>query len=86
MSIIGWIILGALAGWIAGFITKGGYGFWGDILAGIVGAVIAGWVTGFLLHDDMVNGFNFTSLIVAIIGAAVVILATRAFTRGRATT
>jgi len=84
MSIIGWIILGALAGWIAGFITKGGFGFWGDILAGIVGAVLAGWVTGFLLHDDLVNGFSITSLIVAIIGAAVVILVTRAVGRSRA--
>ncbi|MBV9173192.1 MAG: GlsB/YeaQ/YmgE family stress response membrane protein, partial [Chloroflexi bacterium] len=53
MSIIGWIILGALAGWIAGFITKGGYGFWGDILCGIIGAIIGGWVAGLLLGRDV---------------------------------
>lgn len=85
MSIVGWIILGALAGWIAGFITKGGYGFWGDILAGIVGAVVAGWVTGLVLGRDLVNGISLESLVVAVIGAAVVILVLRMLTRGRAT-
>lgn len=86
MSIVGWIILGALAGWIAGFITKGGFGFWGDILAGIVGALIAGWVTGVVYpQGDLVTGINLTSLIVAIIGAAVVILIVRAVGRGRVT-
>ena len=86
MSIIGWIILGALAGWIAGFITKGGYGFWGDILCGIIGAVVAGWVTGLVLGRDLVNGISIESLIVAIIGAAVVIVASRMLARSRATT
>jgi uncharacterized membrane protein YeaQ/YmgE (transglycosylase-associated protein family) len=84
VSIIGWIILGALAGWIAGFITRGGFGLWGDIICGIVGAVIAGWVTGLVLHRDLVNGLSIESLIVAIIGAAVVILVVRALTRNRA--
>jgi uncharacterized membrane protein YeaQ/YmgE (transglycosylase-associated protein family) len=86
MSIIGWIILGALAGWIAGFITKGGYGFWGDILCGIIGAVVAGWLTGLILGRDLVNGLSLESLLVAIVGAVVVILVSRALTRGRATT
>lgn len=85
MTIVGWVILGALAGWIAGFITKGGYGFWGDILAGIVGAVVAGWITGAVLGHNLVNGVSIESLVVSIIGAAVVILVLRAVTRGRAT-
>ena len=85
MSIIGWIILGALAGWIAGFITKGGYGFWGDILCGIVGAIIGGWLAGLLLGRDVVNSLSIESLVVAIIGAVVVILVARMLTRGRAT-
>ena len=86
MSIIGWIVLGALAGWIAGFITKGGYGFLGDIVCGIVGAVVAGWVTGVVLGRDMVKGISIESLIVAIVGAVVVILLSRVLTRGRAAT
>jgi uncharacterized membrane protein YeaQ/YmgE (transglycosylase-associated protein family) len=86
MSIIGWIILGALAGWIAGFITKGGYGLVGDVIFGIIGAVLAGWVTTVVLGRDMVNGFSLESLIVAIIGAAVVILVARMLTRNRAAT
>ena len=86
MSIIGWIILGALAGWIAGFITKGGYGFFGDIVCGIIGAVVAGWLTGVVLGRDLVNGISIESLIVAIVGAAVVILLSRVLTRGRTAT
>jgi uncharacterized membrane protein YeaQ/YmgE (transglycosylase-associated protein family) len=86
MSIIGWIILGALAGWIAGFITKGGYGLFGDILCGIIGAMLAGWVTGALLGRDLVNGFSVESLVVSILGAVVVILVFRTLTRGRTAT
>jgi uncharacterized membrane protein YeaQ/YmgE (transglycosylase-associated protein family) len=82
VSIIGWIILGALAGWIAGFITKGGYGLLGDIVCGIIGAVLAGWVTTTILGRDMVNGLSLESLI----GAAVVILISRMLTRSRAAT
>jgi uncharacterized membrane protein YeaQ/YmgE (transglycosylase-associated protein family) len=86
VSIIGWIVLGALAGWIAGFITKGGYGLLGDIICGIIGAVLAGWVTSTVLGRDMVNGFSLESLIVSIIGAVVVIWVSRLLTRSRSAT
>ena len=50
-SIIAWIIIGGIAGWLAGKVVrgrKGGFGLIGDIVVGIVGAVIAGWLLPFL--------------------------------------
>jgi len=45
MGIIAWIIVGAIAGWLAGLIVKGaGFGLLGNIVIGIVGAVVAGWL------------------------------------------
>ncbi|MBV9581062.1 MAG: GlsB/YeaQ/YmgE family stress response membrane protein [Chloroflexi bacterium] len=85
MSIIAWIVLGLLAGWLAGVIMRGGgYGLIGDLVLGVVGAIIGGWITGAVLGSDMVNGFNIQSLIVAIIGAIVLIAISRLFTGSRA--
>jgi uncharacterized membrane protein YeaQ/YmgE (transglycosylase-associated protein family) len=85
MSIIAWIILGLVAGWLAGMVMRGGgYGILGDIVLGILGALIGGWLTALLLGRDMVNGFNIESLIVAVLGAVVLIAISRAFTGRRA--
>src|ERR671935_189061 len=46
MSILAWIVIGLLAGWIASMIMHGGYGIIGDLVLGILGALIGGWVTG----------------------------------------
>lgn len=84
MSIIAWIILGLLAGWIAGMIMRGGgYGLIGDLILGILGAIIGGWVTGALLGRDVVTGLNIESILVAVLGAIILIAISRAFT-GRA--
>ena len=83
MSIIGWIILGLLAGWIAGKIMRGsGYGFLGDIVLGILGAIVGGWITGALLGVD-VTGLNIPSLIVAVLGACLLVAISRAVTGRR---
>jgi uncharacterized membrane protein YeaQ/YmgE (transglycosylase-associated protein family) len=85
MTIIGWIVLGLVAGWLAGMLMRGGgYGVIGDIVLGILGAIVGGWLTGILLGRDMVNGFNVESLIVAVIGAVVLVAVSRLFTGGRA--
>ena len=48
-SIIVWLIVGAIAGWLAGLIVKGGgFGLLGNIVVGIVGAVVAGWLLPYL--------------------------------------
>ncbi len=45
MGIIAWIIVGAVAGWLAGLIVRGfGFGLLGNIIVGIVGAIVAGWL------------------------------------------
>jgi len=84
MSIIAWIVLGLIAGWLAGIVMRGGgYGIIGDIVLGILGAIIGGWLTGILLGRDVVSGFNIETLIVAVIGAIVLIAISRLFTGRR---
>ena len=74
MGIILWIILGAVAGWIASVIMKtdSSQGFLEDLLLGVVGAVVGGFLFG-LLGQSGVTGFNIYSLIVAVVGASVLI-------------
>jgi len=79
MGILGWIIIGGLAGWIASMImgTNRQQGWLMDILVGIVGGVLGGLVFS-LLGGTGVTGFNLWSLIVAIIGAVVLLAIVRA--------
>jgi uncharacterized membrane protein YeaQ/YmgE (transglycosylase-associated protein family) len=73
MGIITWIILGLVAGWIASkFVYKSGSGLVMDIVLGIVGAIVGGFIVG-LFGMTGVTGFNIWSVIVAVIGAVVVI-------------
>jgi uncharacterized membrane protein YeaQ/YmgE (transglycosylase-associated protein family) len=84
VSIIAWIVLGLIAGWLAGLVMRGGgYGIIGDIILGIVGAIVGGWITGMVLGSNMVNGFNIQSLIVAVIGAIILVAISRLFTGNR---
>jgi uncharacterized membrane protein YeaQ/YmgE (transglycosylase-associated protein family) len=85
MSIIAWIVIGLLAGWLAGMIMHGGYGLIGDLILGVLGAIIGGWVTGLVFGRDMVTGFNIETLVVAVVGAIVLIAISRLFTGSRAT-
>ena len=80
MSIIGWIILGGLAGWIASALTGSGDGCLMDIVIGIVGAVIGGFVFS-LVGGGGVTGLNLGSLCVAVVGAVILILIVRAVRR-----
>lgn len=84
MSIIGWIILGALAGWIASIImkTNAEQGALGNIIVGILGAFIGGMVLSLLSGTDGLSGFNVTSLLTAILGAVILLAIVKAF-RGR---
>jgi uncharacterized membrane protein YeaQ/YmgE (transglycosylase-associated protein family) len=87
MSILAWIVLGLVAGWLAGMLMRGGgYGIVGDLVLGVLGAIVGGWLTGFLLGEDLMTGFNIQSLIVAVLGAVVLIGISRLFSGGRART
>jgi uncharacterized membrane protein YeaQ/YmgE (transglycosylase-associated protein family) len=81
MSILAWIVLGLLSGFIASkLVNKTGEGMLLDIVLGIVGAVIGGW----LFHTfgmPGVTGVNLYSLLVAVIGAAVFLIVYHALTR-----
>ena len=72
MNILLWVILGAVAGWIADIIMKSDHGVIEDIILGIVGAFVGGFILNFLGQSG-VTGFNIYSLIVAVIGAVVLI-------------
>jgi uncharacterized membrane protein YeaQ/YmgE (transglycosylase-associated protein family) len=81
MSIIGWIILGLIAGFIASkIVNRHGEGVLMDIVIGIVGAVIGGWIMA-ALGGSGVNGFNLYSMVVAVIGAVVLLLIVHAVRR-----
>jgi uncharacterized membrane protein YeaQ/YmgE (transglycosylase-associated protein family) len=72
MNIILWLILGALAGWLAGVLMKSDHGMVEDIILGIIGAFVGGFVMNFFGQPG-VTGFNLYSLIVSALGAAGVI-------------
>jgi uncharacterized membrane protein YeaQ/YmgE (transglycosylase-associated protein family) len=83
MSILTWIVLGLVAGWLASMLMRGGgYGIIGDIILGIVGALVGGFLSSALLGVD-VSGFNFTSVVIATVGAILVIAIARALTPAR---
>jgi uncharacterized membrane protein YeaQ/YmgE (transglycosylase-associated protein family) len=76
MGIISWIVVGAIAGILAGYFVTGdeGLGIIGRILLGIVGAVVGGFIAGLLLPgSDYLTGINLTTIIVATVGAVIVV-------------
>jgi uncharacterized membrane protein YeaQ/YmgE (transglycosylase-associated protein family) len=84
MSIIAWLIVGAIAGWLAGFLVKGdeGLGVIGHIVLGIVGAMVGGFLAGVLTGEDYTTGINITSILVATIGAVIVVVVVGLFRGG----
>ena len=84
MGILSWLLLGLIAGFLASVVMKGGgYGIIGDIIVGIVGAFLGGFLFS-LLGGTGVTGFNLWSLLVAFIGACVLIAILRAVSGRRA--
>ncbi|MDB5419037.1 MAG: transglycosylase associated family protein [Phenylobacterium sp.] len=79
-SLLAWLIIGAIAGWLAGtFVKGGGFGLLGDIVVGIIGACIGGWLAGVLgIH---VGSGWISSIITAAVGAALLLLLLRAVRR-----
>ncbi len=89
MSIIAWLAIGALAGWIASKLVPGdeGYGWLGGLIAGIIGAIVGGWLFALLTGGkDWLTGINIQSLLAAIVGAIIVVFIWNALTRRNRTT
>ena len=82
MGIISWIVLGGLAGWLASIVMKRNdrMGCITNILAGVAGAVVGGWVFS-LFGKSGVTGFNLPSLLVAFVGALIVLAVLNLITR-----
>ncbi|HEY8869312.1 MAG TPA: GlsB/YeaQ/YmgE family stress response membrane protein [Candidatus Limnocylindrales bacterium] len=85
MGILAWIVLGAIAGWITNLIMGGGEGVILTIILGIVGAVVGGYLAGTVLGVADVTGVNVESIVVAVVGAIIVVVIYRAVA-GRRTT
>jgi len=79
-ALITWLIVGGVAGWLAGMVVKGtGYGLIGDIIVGIVGALIAGWLlprVGIAIGGGIVG-----AIINAFIGAVILLIVLRLIKR-----
>lgn len=75
MGLLSWIIIGMIAGWLAGLIIKGtGHGLAGDILLGIIGAMVGGFLAGALFDiPQPINGLNFTTIVMAFLGTVIVV-------------
>jgi uncharacterized membrane protein YeaQ/YmgE (transglycosylase-associated protein family) len=76
LGIISWLVVGAIAGYIAGYLVKGdeGLGVIGHILLGIFGGLIGGLIGGLLTGKDFITGINITTIIVAVIGAVIAVV------------
>jgi len=81
MGLLSWIVVGAIAGWLSGQFMKGrGFGLLGNIFVGIAGGLIGGWLASALFNlTDAMNGINITSILIAFVGAVVLILVVRMF-------
>jgi uncharacterized membrane protein YeaQ/YmgE (transglycosylase-associated protein family) len=83
MSLLGWIVLGLISGFIASkLVNKSGEGVLLDIILGVIGAVVGGWLfTTFGMAG--ITGVNLYSMLVAVVGAVVVLVIYHAVTRKR---
>ncbi len=73
---VSWVVVGLLAGWLAGFVMKGGgYGLIGDMVLGLVGSVVGGWI--FRALGVSAGGGLVPTVLVAFVGAVIVIVAQR---------
>jgi len=81
-GLIAWLVVGLVAGWLAGqFMRGGGYGMIGDIVLGVIGAFVGGFVFSLVLPGSSVGLVG--SIVVAFIGAVILIALARMFTHGR---
>ena len=83
MGIISWIVLGAIAGFLANMLIGGGEGVIGTIILGIVGAVVGGYIAASVFHKGDVTGVNIESIVISVLGAILVLVVWRALQGSR---
>jgi uncharacterized membrane protein YeaQ/YmgE (transglycosylase-associated protein family) len=79
MGILSWIVVGLIAGFLAGVVVKGGgYGCIGDVVVGVLGGLLGGWIAFYFFHvGDPMSGINLTSILIAFAGAVLLLLILR---------
>jgi uncharacterized membrane protein YeaQ/YmgE (transglycosylase-associated protein family) len=82
MNIIGWLIIGGLAGWIASMIagTDARQGWLMNIVVGVLGAFVGGFLYSLLFNVDFGAGFDLLTLVVATLGAVILLFVYKAVT------
>jgi uncharacterized membrane protein YeaQ/YmgE (transglycosylase-associated protein family) len=82
MTILSWLVVGLIAGFLAGVVVKGGgFGLIGDIIVGVVGGLLGGWISVNLLHLGDMTGINLGSIVIAFVGAVILLLIVRLIKR-----
>ncbi len=79
MGILSWIVVGLIAGFLAGTVVKGGgFGCIGDIIVGVIGGLLGGFIASYFFHvGDPMSGINLTSILIAFGGAVLLLLILR---------
>lgn len=83
MNLLATIVVGLIAGWLASYIMKTNTGILIDLILGIVGAIVGGWISTLITGASLVSNINLTSILVALVGAIIVIAVYRLIRRGR---
>lgn len=85
MGILSWIVVGLIAGWLAGLVMKGrGFGLLGNIVVGIVGGLIGGWLAGQVFGiANATSQFSLLAIVVAFGGAIILLWVLRLFSGRR---
>lgn len=83
MGFIATIIVGLIAGFLAHLVMRTRTGIVLDLILGVIGGFVGGWLSSLALGVNLMSGINLTSIIVALIGAIVVVVIYRLLTRRR---
>jgi uncharacterized membrane protein YeaQ/YmgE (transglycosylase-associated protein family) len=83
MGIFATIVVGLIAGFLAHLLMKTRTGLIADLVMGVIGGFVGGWLSSLLLGGNLMSGINLTSILVALVGAVIVIAIYRLVTRGR---
>lgn len=83
MGFLATAVVGLIAGYLAHLLMKTSTGLIMDLVMGVIGGFVGGWLTGLLLGQNLMSGINITSIVVALVGAVIVIAIYRLLTRGR---
>ena len=79
MSLLSWIVVGLLAGWLAGLVVKGGgFGLIGNLVVGVIGGLLGGFIASYFFNvGDPMSGINLPSIVIAFLGAVLLLFLLR---------